>query len=576
MDTEPDNHLANINSFSTEQIEIIKALIHDPAARVAAAEKSFHIFLAVYLNHYLEFPMAQFQHRLIELAEDTTTPFVAVEAFRGSGKSSLITVAYALWSILGYQKKKHIVIISGTMEQAAGHMRNIRLELEENDLLRNDLGPFQEEGIEWRLNSIHLMRHGARIMAASWESLTRGTRRGAHRPDLIIVDDVESPENVRTREGRDKLYRWLTSDIIPMGTPESTKYLLLGTHLHQDSLIERIGRQIQDGKRQGIFRKFPFVDEQGNIAWPSRFTSPDAIQEMKRWVGDDIAWSTEYMLVTPVGERQLVRPEWLRVYRNDQHPGFGGTYDYRGTVISVDPAMSQKENADYSAIVVADIYRTGSDMRIYVTDAINERLTFKQLRDRILALVSRCKNNGGNATVVIEVVQSQIWLAQELSRILSSSTKVEEIHPQGAKEDRLRAAAGFMEANQFWMREPGTEKGMEMLAEELIGFPRESHDDLVDATSQLILFATEDNSHPTFVYPGMGSAAAPQPLPAEVDEYKAKHGQLPAGKEVTPTSLKQFIDLTEEERKKLEHEEDVRLMKESESRRSKGLEGWAS
>ena len=59
------------------------------------------------------------------------------------------------------------------------------------------------------------------------------------RPSLIIVDDLEDLAFVKSQENRDKAYNWLSSDVIPMGEKDRTKVMVIGTKLHEDSLIMR-------------------------------------------------------------------------------------------------------------------------------------------------------------------------------------------------------------------------------------------------------------------------------------------------------------------------------------------------
>ena len=69
-------------------------------------------------------------------------------------------------------------------------LKNLRTELENNHLLRHDLGPFREEEDEWRNTSLVISNYEARIMAVSVDQSVRGIRHKQHRPDLIICDDI--------------------------------------------------------------------------------------------------------------------------------------------------------------------------------------------------------------------------------------------------------------------------------------------------------------------------------------------------------------------------------------------------
>lgn len=64
---------------------------------------------------------------------------------------------------------------------------------------------------------------------------------GSHRnwrPDLIILDDVENDENVRTPEQRKKLKDWFDKAVSKCGD-DYTDIVYIGTLLHYDSLLAK-------------------------------------------------------------------------------------------------------------------------------------------------------------------------------------------------------------------------------------------------------------------------------------------------------------------------------------------------
>jgi hypothetical protein len=118
-------------------------------------------------------------------------------------------------------------------------LANIKRELETNELLKADIGPFEEISDEWGSNSIVIPKYGARITVASTEQSIRGLRHGEYRPDLVICDDVEDLNSVKTKEGRDKTFNWLVGEVLPIGD-QDTKMVLVGNLLHEDSLLMRL------------------------------------------------------------------------------------------------------------------------------------------------------------------------------------------------------------------------------------------------------------------------------------------------------------------------------------------------
>ncbi|MCX6740934.1 MAG: hypothetical protein NTY61_00850, partial [Candidatus Parcubacteria bacterium] len=156
------------------------------------------------------------------LTHDHKIRTVVIEAFRGSGKSTIMSLSYPLWSILGCQQKKFILLVAQTQEQAHQYLANIKRELETNRILREDLGPFTEDE-EWRSSAILIPRYNARIIAVSSDTSIRGLRHLQYRPYLIICDDLEDLASVKTRESRDKIYSWFVGDVMSLGDENTTE-----------------------------------------------------------------------------------------------------------------------------------------------------------------------------------------------------------------------------------------------------------------------------------------------------------------------------------------------------------------
>src|ERR1035437_6120090 len=183
-----------------------EAMVKDRSVRRSIAQQSHLMFFYIHFSHYVTYAIAEFQKDIFRITEDSTNKLAVIVAFRGSGKSTLISFSYALWAILGIQQKKFVLIISQTRAQAKQHMMNLKSELESNALLRSDLGPFQEEEGEWGASSLVFTTLGARITAVSSETSVRGLRHNQYRPDLIICDDLEDLASTKTHELRQKTY----------------------------------------------------------------------------------------------------------------------------------------------------------------------------------------------------------------------------------------------------------------------------------------------------------------------------------------------------------------------------------
>ena len=227
--------------------KLFEKILTDKTVRRSLVQKSFEHFFPIYFHRYMQYETADFQKEIFEILEDEAIKLAVIVAFRGSAKSTIITTAYVLWSILGVQERKFIVICGQTEQKARQYLLNIKNELLHNDLLKKDLGPFEEERNSLgNATALIIKKLNVKIMISSVEQSIRGMRHGEYRPDLIILDDIEDTNSVKTREGRDKVFNWLTSEIIPAGS-KKTRIIAVGNLLHEDSVLKRLQMKIENG-----------------------------------------------------------------------------------------------------------------------------------------------------------------------------------------------------------------------------------------------------------------------------------------------------------------------------------------
>ena len=469
-------------------------MIKDRNFRIALCRKSHYWFFHFYFGQYVSYETAEFQREMFRITEDEKNNMAIIVAFRGSGKSTIFTLSYALWSILGRQNKKFVVILSQTQKQAKQHLMNIRTELEKNKVLSRDLGPFREESDEWGGYSLVVSNYNARISAASCEQSIRGIKHLQFRPDVIIADDVEDLNSVKTQDGRDKTYNWFKGDIIPAGNT-NTKIIVIGNLLHEDSLLKRLQKEIENDVLNGIYRGFPFLNENGLPLWRDKFSDENAIKQEKMKVGNEIAWQREYMLTILPDTDRVINPAWIHSYEN--LPIDEKSFMYAAT--GVDLAISENESACYTAMVSAKIYGQGEDMKIYILPyPVNERMdsptTLKKAKE-----ISEKLGDGRRTELFIEDVGYQRAFVQNLQK--------EDYPAMGCptlgqdKRARLATVAPAIENGTVLF----PKQGAEVLISQLIGFGTEKYNDLVDAFVIIVSKAGENNRPKPDPFPDQSS-----------------------------------------------------------------------
>lgn len=463
--------------------ESLTTLMRDRKTRIAIARQNHLIFFNLYFSRYVQYPTADFQRTFFQLTEDETVRHSVIVAFRGSAKSTIMTLSYPLWAILGTQQRKFVLLLSQTQSQAQQMLMNIKRVIENNDIFRNDFGGLEQQADEWGRESLVISKYGARIMAASTETSIRGIRFGEFRPDLILCDDVEDLNSVKTREGRDKAYNWLMGDVIPSGD-RNTRVIVIGNLLHEDSLLMRLKEDIAKNRLDGKYFWYPFLDENKQPLWPGKFPDEHSIEQKRKTVPSLVAWEREYMLTIIATQEQVIRHEWIQYYKGFPAHLKHEPEKYRYTAIGIDLAISDKDTADYTAMIAARVYGYDEKMRIYILpNPINKRLTFPQQREQI-KLMSDALDK---ADIYIEDVGYQSAIIQDLNH---EGYGAKGVKLRGAdKRSRLAVVSHLVQKGQVLF----PEQGCEILIQQLIGFGVEKHDDLCDAFSILLSKVIERN-----------------------------------------------------------------------------------
>lgn len=219
---------------------------HLSSLRRDASEHSLQVFCQMYLSHYCDCPFSSMHLELFKLLESATLKRdarLAVAAPRNSAKTTLVSTAYALWSIC-YKKEDFIFVVSATTELSANILSHIKRELETNERLIEDFPEACEvpgmppKSPRWR-NSDIITRNGVNVAASSAGAGIRGRKYKQHRPTLILVDDLENREQCLNSDQRIKTREWFDGSLAKMGSTR-TNIVVVGTILHYDSLLFRL------------------------------------------------------------------------------------------------------------------------------------------------------------------------------------------------------------------------------------------------------------------------------------------------------------------------------------------------
>ena len=190
-----------------------------------------------------------------------------VLAPRGNAKSTLVSKTSVLWIIAhqieilqanGNVPLDCIVIISYALGLPVSFIIDIKRELETNSYLRafypECFGAGREKWTEQKIRT----NNGVWVCAGSTGQSIRGILPENKRPRWVVLDDCESMEHAATEKQREKIWKWLFSDVRPTGEAPERKadILAVGTLVHRDSMISRLRKEFWSSRPFKAVRHF--------------------------------------------------------------------------------------------------------------------------------------------------------------------------------------------------------------------------------------------------------------------------------------------------------------------------------
>lgn len=210
------------------------------AERRERADSDLGYFAKTYFPHYVKHAPSKLHEYLFQRIPKIsgTGAREAIAAPRGNAKSTIVTQIATIWRVVT-GRAWYPCIIMDAFEQAAEMLEAIKVELEFNPRLANDFPSHCGQGKVWRMG-LAITPSGVKLEAFGSGKKIRGRRHGPHRPDWVVLDDVENDENVESPQQRDKLERWIDRSVLSLGSTDDTMdVLFIGTILHYDSVLSR-------------------------------------------------------------------------------------------------------------------------------------------------------------------------------------------------------------------------------------------------------------------------------------------------------------------------------------------------
>lgn len=451
---------------------------------------------------------AELCSKLSEVHENPTKK-IGWGAPRGHAKSAYLTNIFPLHAVL-YRYKRYILIISETVSMSQTFIEYLSTNLKVNPKLREDFGEVlsPNERMNEVDNKESFVTHtDIKVQASSIGGQLRGSRFRQSRPDLLIMDDIESAKNTNTQDLRDKNLHWYNSVIEPIGDPDRTSFLYMGTLVHGQGLLPNVLARpeydsqiysaiVQEPQHEDLWNDFQDIlmdvenvsrlddaelfyhenrkkmDAGVKVLWGDRFSYYDLMLK-KADVGSR-AFSSEYLNMPSDEESSIFKEDHFEyfdlpdIYQGHSLPHKFDIYGFW------DIAMGKNSRSDYNAIVlVAKDRVTGIN---YVLEAWAEKSRPHVALQKAVDLIVKYKPRQFG----VETIQAQYEFYRQLQKKLNDEgiyhTRVRAVNPQTKKEQRIEALEPLFEQGYIRIRQ-----NQRLLKEMLMQYPNHPHDDIPDA-----------------------------------------------------------------------------------------------
>lgn len=448
---------------------------------------------------------------LDEVSNTQVNKRVGYAAPRGHAKSAYLSNIFPVHQIV-YDLRNYILIISETDGASKKFLEWIAMQLKFNVKLREDFGSIlepQKQANGKDNQESFLSKTGILVESSSIGKQLRGKRNGAHRPDLVILDDLESSKNTNTPELRTKNLDWFNKVVIPIGDPDKTAFVYMGTIVHMEGLLPHVLKRadfesrvyaaiIANPEREDLWEQFEEIlrdqevqdrkvvahefyevnsiemDKGVHVLWGKRWSYEALIME-KVTMGTR-AFNSEYMNNPIDPESQIFNPELFQFYDYDRIAEVRHNLEYFG---AWDIAMGKNNRSDYNAIVI--IGRDKKSGILYVVESWAKKVpahkALQEAADKIIKYRPKI--------FAVETVAAQYDLYRQLRELLLKRkhflTKLQPVTSRSNKEARIETMEPLFENGAIRFM-----KHQRLLLEQLEQFPSGKHDDLPDCLQMVV------------------------------------------------------------------------------------------
>lgn len=287
------------------------------------------------------------------------------------------------------------------------------------------------------------------------------TGKGGNR--LIIDDPYATRQDAESDTIRKRVEDWYDSTFLSRRHNSEAWICLIMQRWREDDLVWYILEKEKDWE----IVKIPAISDEWESFWESRFPVP-YLEDMKTVIWDYF-FESQYQQNPFIESGWDFKKEYFQYY-DEVNPDQLKIYSF------IDPAISDKQEADYTSIITIGIDKAN---RVFVLDILHDRMNPDVLINNVFNTYIKWKPS----YIGLEVVAYQKMLAFEMRKQMNARNiyfNLIEVNPMWEKNARIRTLLQPRYGNASIIH-PKYHPKVKELELELLKFPNAKHDDIIDS-----------------------------------------------------------------------------------------------
>ena len=288
----------------------------DRDKRIRTLLSDYNAFVEYYFPHFVHneatgkvTPCAPFHIEAARLIRDNDNLRAVFQWARGHAKSTHMDIFVPMWlkamSYLGRRYLNVMVLVGKSYDNAKTLIGDIQAELEHNQRYTADFGTQVSLG-SWEEGRF-VTQDGTAFFALGRGQSPRGLRHRNHRPDYIVIDDLDDDELVLNKDRVNRLTEWVREALFGALDGGRGRFIMVGNLIARNSVLYNIS-QIKSVHTSRV----NILNSRGDVTWAAKWTR-DEVRELEAFMGYR-AFNKEF-LNNPILEGSVFRQEWIRYKR---------------------------------------------------------------------------------------------------------------------------------------------------------------------------------------------------------------------------------------------------------------------